>query len=159
MDALNSGTQAAADFATGNYIGAAMNGIKTIQSVGRIFGIGGGNAADVAKTTEKLTEANERLKYSIEQLKESIDNSSGMNAVDNYQKAYDAQERINQQTMEILKTQMGYHGAHHSNAYYWGLSDADYAAINKTLSQQAAKTEDIRMHLSIACIRWKTSIS
>jgi hypothetical protein len=139
MDALNSGTQAAADFATGNYIGAAMNGIKTIQSVGRIFGIGGGNAAEVAKTTEKLTEANERLKYSIEQLKESIDNSSGMNAVDNYQKAYDAQERINQQTMEILKTQMGYHGAHHSNAYYWGLSDADYAAINKTLSQQAAK--------------------
>lgn len=138
MDALNSGTQAVADYASGNYIGAAVNGIKTIQSLGRVFGIGGGNAAEVAKTTERLTEANERLQYSIEQLKESIDKSSGMKAVSNYQKAYDAQEQINQQTMEILKSQMGYHEAHHSNAYYWNLSDADYEAINKTLALQSA---------------------
>lgn len=138
MDALNSGTQAFADYASGNYIGAAMNGIKTVQSIGRIFGIGGGNGKEVAETTEKLRESNERLQYSIEQLKESIDNSSGIKAVDNYQKAYEAQEKINQQTMEILQTQMGYHGAHHSNAYYWNLSDADYAAINKTLAQQSA---------------------
>lgn len=30
MDALNSGTQAFSDFASGNYIGAAMNGIKPL---------------------------------------------------------------------------------------------------------------------------------
>lgn len=138
MDALNSGTQAFSDFASGNYIGAALNGIKTISSLGKMFGIGGGNGAEVAETTNRLTESNERLQYSIEQLKSSIDKTSGMNAVSNYQKAYDAQKQINKQSMEILQSQMGYHGSHHSNAYYWNLSAQDYAAINRTLAQQSA---------------------
>lgn len=137
MDALNSGTQAFSDFATGNYIGAAMNGIKTIGSLGKMFGIGGGNGAEVAKKTEELTESNDRLMYSIDKLKESIDKSSGYTAVSNYNAAYDAQKQVNTQTMDILKTQMGYHGAHHSNAYYWNLSAQDYAAINKTLDEQS----------------------
>lgn len=137
-DALNSGTQAFSDFASGNYIGAAMNGIKTIGSLGKMFGIGGGNGAEVAKKTEELTESNDRLMYSIDKLKDSIDKSSGYTAVSNYNAAYDAQKQVNTQTMDILKTQMGYHGAHHSNAYYWNLSAQDYAAINKTLAQQSA---------------------
>lgn len=137
MDALNSGTQAFSDFASGNYIGAAMNGIKTIGSLGKMFGIGGGNGAEVAKKTEELTESNDRLMYSIDKLKDSIDKSSGYTAVSNYNAAYDAQKQVNTQTMDILKTQMGYHGAHHSNAYYWNLSAQDYAAINKTLVQQS----------------------
>lgn len=138
MDALYSGTQAFSDFASGNYIGAAMNGIKTIGSLGKMFGIGGGNGAEVAKKTEELTESNDRLMYSIDKLKDSIDKSSGYTAVSNYNAAYDAQKQVNTQTMDILKTQMGYHGAHHSNAYYWNLSAQDYAAINKTLAQQSA---------------------
>lgn len=138
MDALNSGTQAFSDFASGNYIGAAMNGIKTIGSLGKIFGIGGGNGSEVAKKTEELTESNDRLMYSIDKLKESIDKSSGYTAVRNYNAAYDAQKQVNTQTMDILKTQMGYHGKHHSNAYYWNLSAQDYAAINRTLAQQSA---------------------
>ena len=137
MDALNSGTQAFSDFASGNYIGAAMNGIKTIGSLGKMFGIGGGNGAEVAKKTEELTESNDRLMYSIDKLKESIDKSSGYTAVSNYNAAYDAQKQVNTQTMDILKTQMGYNGAHHSNAYYWNLSAQDYAAINKTLAEQS----------------------
>lgn len=137
MDALNSGTQAFSDFASGNYIGAAMNGIKTIGSLGKMFGIGGGNGTEVAKKTEELTESNDRLMYSIDKLKESIDKSSGYTAVSNYNAAYDAQKQVNTQTMDILKTQMGYHGAHHSNAYYWNLSAQDYAAINKTLAEQS----------------------
>lgn len=137
MDALNSGQQALSDFKDGNYIGAAMNSINTIKSIGRVFGIGNGsNAKEVAETTEKLTEANERLEYSINKLKDSIDKSSGMSAVKNYDKAYEAQKQINANSIEILKTQMGYHGAHHSNNYYWNLSKKDYSAINKTLAQQ-----------------------
>lgn len=138
-DAFNKGSQAASDFATGNYIGAAINGIGAIKSLGSAFGIGNGsNAKEVAETTNRLTESNERLQYSIEQLKSSIDKTSGMSAVSNYQKAYDAQKQINKQSMEILQAQMGYHGSHHSNAYYWNLSAQDYAAINRTLAQQSA---------------------
>lgn len=138
-DAFNKGSQAASDFATGNYIGAAINGVGTIKSLGSALGIGNGsNAKEVAETTNRLTESNERLQYSIEQLKSSIDKTSGMSAVSNYQKAYDAQKQINKQSMEILQSQMGYHGSHHSNAYYWNLSAQDYAAINRTLAQQSA---------------------
>lgn len=138
-DAFNKGSQAASDFATGNYIGAAINGVGAIKSLGSALGIGNGsNAKEVAETTNRLTESNERLQYSIEQLKSSIDKTSGMSAVSNYQKAYDAQKQINKQSMEILQSQMGYHGSHHSNAYYWNLSAHDYAAINRTLAQQSA---------------------
>ena len=138
-DAFNKGSQAVSDFATGNYIGAAINGIGAIKSLGSALGIGNGsNAKEVAETTNRLTESNERLQYSIEQLKSSIDKTSGMSAVSNYQKAYDAQKQINKQSMEILQAQMGYHGSHHSNAYYWNLSAQDYAAINRTLAQQSA---------------------
>ena len=138
-DAFNKGSQAASDLATGNYIWAAINGVGAIKSLGSALGIGNGsNAKEVAETTNRLTESNERLQYSIEQLKSSIDKTSGMSAVSNYQKAYDAQKQINKQSMEILQTQMGYHGKHHSNAYYWNLSAQDYAAINRTLAQQSA---------------------
>lgn len=138
-DAFNKGSQAASDFATGNYIGAAINGVGAIKSLGSALGIGNGsNAKEVAETTNRLTESNERLQYSIEQLKSSIDKTSGMSAVSNYQKAYDAQKQINKQSMEILQSQMGYHGSHHSNAYYWNLSAQDYAAINRTLAQQSS---------------------
>lgn len=138
-DAFNKGSQAASDFATGNYIGAAINGVGAIKSLGSALGIGNGsNAKEVAETTNRLTESNERLQYSIEQLKSSIDKTSGMSAVSNYQKAYDAQKQINKQSMEILQSQMGYHGSHHSNAYYWNLSAQDYAAINRTLAEQSA---------------------
>lgn len=138
-DAFNKGSQAASDFATGNYIGAAINGVGAIKSLGSALGIGNGsNAKEVAETTNRLTESNERLQYSIEQLKSSLDKTSGMSAVSNYQKAYDAQKQINKQSMEILQSQMGYHGSHHSNAYYWNLSAQDYAAINRTLAQQSA---------------------
>lgn len=138
-DAFNKGSQAASDFATGNYIGAAIKGVRAIKSLGSALGIGNGsNAKEVAETTNRLTESNERLQYSIEQLKSSIDKTSGMSAVNNYQKAYDAQKQINKQSMEILQSQMGYHASHHSNAYYWNLSAQDYAAINRTLAQQSA---------------------
>lgn len=137
LSAFNSASGAAADFATHNYIGAALKSVDAIKSFGKMFGIGGGNGAEVAKRTQELTESNQRLQYSIEQLKSSIDKSSGIKAVSNYQEAYKAQEMINKQSMGILQTQMGYHGSHHSNSYYWNLSDDAYAAINKTLAQQA----------------------
>lgn len=138
VDAFDKGSQAVSNFASGNYIGAAINSVGVIKSLGSALGIGNGsNAKEVSETTTRLSEANERLRYSIEQLKSSIDKTSGYNAVSNYNKAYEAQKQVNQQSMDILKAQMGYHGAHHSNASYWNLSAQDYAAINKTLAQQS----------------------
>lgn len=137
LDGFNSAAGAAADFASGNYIGAALKGISAITSFGSVLGIGGGNEKEVAETTERLTKSNEILKASIDDLKNSIEKSNGSKAVDSYRRAVDNQKQVIENTMDILKSQMYYHSAHHSNVYYWDLNKSDYADINSTLAKFA----------------------
>lgn len=101
--------------------------------------INGSNAKEVAETTERLTDSNERLKSAVDNLKDEMSKSGGWKAIDAAKQAKADQETINQQTAQILMEQMGYHGSHHSNAYYWGLGQQDYASLNKTLSDYARK--------------------
>lgn len=133
LNAFNSATGAAVDFASGNYIGAALKGISAIKSFGSLLGIGNGNEKAVAETTERLTKSNGYLKASIDNLKDSIDKSNGSKAVESYKEAYKNQEAYNKNQMDILRAQMGYHGRYHSNARNWRLNGDDYAAINDTL--------------------------
>lgn len=135
------------DAMSGNFVGALSNGIGAVKGVlsgfNNIFGfgIGKGNAEYVTELTEKLTDSNDRLRDSIDRLKDKIDESAGGEAIKNYEQAKDAQEQLNRQTLEILKAQMSYTGAHHSNAYYWGeaidgnaaTSSRIYGSINKSL--------------------------
>lgn len=97
------------------------------------------NAKEVNETTERLTNANDRLRESVDKLKDEMSKSGGWRAISAATQAEADQRKINQQTMEILKAQMGYTGAHHSNAYYWGLGQGDYASLNKTLADYARK--------------------
>lgn len=129
LGAFNSAAGAAADFASGNYIGAAFKGISAIKSFGSVLGIGGGNAAAVNRTTERLTKSNEELAKRIDSLSEVIGNSAGAKAVNAYETALKAQEEIKANNMEVLKAQMGYHKKHHSNTYY--ASDKEIASYNR----------------------------
>lgn len=128
LDALNSAAGAAGDFASGNYVGAALKGISAIKSFGSMLGIGGGNEKEVARTTERLTKSNEELGKRIDSLSERIGNSAGNKAINAYETALKAQKEINANSMEILKKQMGYHSAHHSNNSY--ASDSKIASYN-----------------------------
>ncbi len=118
LDGFNNAAGAAVDFASGNYIGAAIKGLSAIKSFGSALGIGGGNEKSVADTTERLTKSNEELAKRIDDLADVIGDSAGVKAVNAYNAALKAQEEINKNNMEILKAQMGYHSAHHSNSYY-----------------------------------------
>lgn len=129
LDALNSAAGAAGDFASGNYVGAALKGISAIKSFGSMLGIGGGNEKEVARTTERLTKSNEELGKRIDSLSERIGNSAGNKAINAYETALKAQKEINANSMEILKKQMGYHSAHHSNNSY--ASDKKIASYNE----------------------------
>lgn len=110
-------------------------------SIGRWFGakgsIGdwftGSNAKQVAETTERLTNQNEALQHSIDKLKDSIDNSYGGKAISDYTEAKKAQELRNENLRNILYTQQRYHGAHHSNAYYWNMSQDYTDMVNQLL--------------------------
>ena len=119
-----------------NHVGNIVNTL-TFGGFNSIFG---SNAKEVAETTNRLTESNERLKGAVDNLKDEMSKSGGWKAIDSAKQAKEDQEKINRQTLDILKAQMGYHGAHHSNAYYWGLGSEDYASLNKTLADYAKKT-------------------
>lgn len=133
-DAFNKGSQAASDFATGNYIGAVINGIGAIKSLGSVFGIGSGNAKEVAETQRRLTESNERLQKSIDKLKDTMSNTYGKESTNAYKEALQQQKTYNHNVMEIAKQQMSYHGSHHSWSSYWsGFNDEQMAKIRQNV--------------------------
>lgn len=121
--------------------------VGIIDVLGSAFGLdigwlSGSNAKEVNELTDKLTDSNDDLRNSIDKLKDSIDDSNGSSAITDYESAYEAQERINKQQLEILQAQMGYHGSHHSNSYYWDLSQSDYSQINKLLGTKLSSLDD-----------------
>lgn len=129
---------AAADFASGNYIGAAMKGISAVKNVGAMFGIGGGNGAETQKTIDRLTKSNEYLKASIDGLSKKIGEASGADAAVLGIKAVSAQQSVEQNYRDILNAQMHYHGAHHSNAAKWDMSDDSMNTLKKDKGLDAA---------------------
>ena len=133
-DAFNKGSQAASDFATGNYIGAVINGIGAIKSLGGVFGIGSGNAKEVAEIQRRLTESNERLQKSIDKLKDTMTNTYGKESTNAYKDALQQQKTYNHNVMEIAKQQMSYHGSHHSWSSYWsGFNDEQMTKIRQNV--------------------------
>ena len=130
LSGFNNAAGAAADFASGNYIGAVAKGVSAIKDFGSALGIGGGNAAKVNKLTEENNKAIETLTQRIDLLKSAIDKNTGAKAVNIGNSAIKAQEEINKRAMETLQAQMGYSSAHHSNAYY--ASDSKIAQMYRS---------------------------
>ena len=127
----------------GNIIDTVTGALGSVLSFGLLSSDGisswltNGNEKEVAETTEELTKMNERLADSIDRLKESIDKQSGGSAVESYNEARKLQlEKIENEAAK-LEAQMGYHSAHHSNAYYWNreFDAANYEKINALLNK------------------------
>lgn len=119
LSAFNNASGAVADYASGNYIGAALKGINAIKDFGGMLGIGGGNAAEVQATIDRLSDRNEILTRAIEDLTEELEVNRGAMTIQAAQEAMRYQEEKNQNLKEIAQTQAGYHNAHHSWNYYW----------------------------------------
>ena len=82
--------------------------------------INGSNAKEVQASIDRLTDRNESLQQSIEDLTDTIKGGEGTKSVSAYQQAYDYQAETNRNYLDIAKAQAGYHGSHHSWNYYWG---------------------------------------
>ena len=122
----------------GNIINSIIGSLGHLLSFGALSGnmgdwFTGSNAKKVSDTTERLTNQNEALQHSIDKLKDSIDKSYGGKAISDYKEAKKAQELKNENLRDILTTQQGYHGSHHSNAYYWNMSDDFTKMVNDLL--------------------------
>jgi hypothetical protein len=137
-------TGAVSSLASGDVVGALNGVVKGFQSWGKLIGIGnGGNVKEVARVTERNTQSNERLTQAVERLKETMDRQNGASAVNTFQAALADQRRIIEQTMEILMAQMGYHGAHHSNAKKFNLGDEAYTRISALLGRNVNSLDSL----------------
>ena len=130
-EAGNAAQSVMKDFMSGNFIGAASNGIQAFKSLGSSIGhfFSGDNDKEVRRTTERLTASNKELAKRIDSLSDIIGSSAGAKAVNAYDTALKAQKEINKNNMDILKAQMRNYGKHHSNSYY--ANDRIISSYNK----------------------------
>lgn len=101
-------------------IKAVSGAVKTLFSLGGIINWNGSNAKEVQATMERLTNRNEMLQTSIEDLTDTIKQSRGTKSVAAYRDAYKMQQETNSNYLQMAMAQAGYHGSHHSWNYYWG---------------------------------------
>lgn len=99
----------------------ALGGVvKQVFSLGGIINWSGSNAKEEQATMERLTNRNEMLQTSIEDLTDTIKQSRGTKSVAAYRDAYKMQQETNSNYLQMAMAQAGYHGSHHSWNYYWG---------------------------------------
>ena len=99
-------------------IGGLLNTVS-FGGFNKLFGIGG-NAREVQAAIDRLTDRNEKLQTSIEDLTDTIKASKGTKSVEAYRDAYKYQKETNTNYLQIAKEQARYSGSHHSWNYYWG---------------------------------------
>lgn len=138
----------------GNIIKDAGNLVLgVVEGIGSMFGaksgwLTGSNAKEVKRITDELTKSNDALKNSIDRLKDSIDKENGITAITDTQKALDAQQKVNENSMRILKEQMNYHGSHKSNRHYWNLNEEQYSQINAVLAEYQRRNPQAKTSLN-----------
>lgn len=129
------------DFITqigGSLVSGIGNILNTISFGGfnSLFGVGG-NAKEVNRTIDKLTARNEILTDAIDRLRDSIDKTSGIKAVEDSEKAEKLQKEKEQNLKDIMVAQMGYHGSHGSfNRYFRGFSQEQINKVSEAIGRQ-----------------------
>ena len=101
-----------------NGIGGLLNTVS-FGGFNKLFGIGG-NAREVQAAIDRLTDRNEKLQTSIEDLTDTIKASKGTKSVEAYRDAYKYQKETNANYLQIAQEQARYSKSHHSWNYYWG---------------------------------------
>jgi len=99
-------------------IGGLLNTVS-FGGFNKLFGIDG-NAREVQAAIDRLTDRNEKLQTSIEDLTDTIKASKGTKSVEAYRDAYKYQKETNANYLQIAQEQARYSKSHHSWNYYWG---------------------------------------
>ena len=124
----------------GGLLDTVLGRVGNILSLGALSSKGpsdwftNSNAEKVQKTIDRLTDRNELLQQSIEDLTDAMENAYGSKATSYYEQAYKNQQETNQNYLDIAKAQASYHGSHHSwNAYWSGFSSEEMEWIKKNV--------------------------
>jgi len=88
LSAFNDASGAAADFASGNYIGALTKGVSALQNFTSVLGIGGDNTAKMQKKIDELNLRNDVLAKRLEELNDTLQSTNSITgAQDVYKEA------------------------------------------------------------------------
>lgn len=116
-------------------IGGLLNTVS-FGGFNKLFGIGG-NVREVQAAIDRLTDRNEKLQTSIEDLTDTIKASKGTKSVEAYRDAYKYQKETNANYLQIAQEQARYSGSHHSWNYYWGgFSQAQIDKLSGQIGRQ-----------------------
>lgn len=128
LSAFNSASGAVADYASGNYIGAAVKSIDAIKSFSDAI-IGGGNVDSMEAEIAKLGESNENLAKAVSDLSENIgkSDSTSQQSIDAYKAAIDAESEWEENQRQRIDDRASEHGRHHSFDYNVGRKGTDWS--------------------------------
>ena len=118
-------------------IKAVSGAVKTLFSLGGTINWNGSNAKEVQATIDRLTDRNEKLQTSIEDLTDEIKSGKGTKSVAAYRDSYKMQEETNANYLQIAMARARYHGKHHSWNYYWdGFSEDQIAKLSGQIGRE-----------------------
>ena len=109
LSAFNDASGAAVDFANHNYIGALTKGVSAIQGFTSFLGIGGDNTAKMQNSIDALTQKNNVLAQCLDNLNDTIQNSSLYKA----QAAYEDAKKLTAQSEANEQNKMYYEAEKH----------------------------------------------
>lgn len=132
----------------GNILNAVIGNLVHILSFGSVGRNAGdwfthSNADEINRRVKALEESNERLKSSIDKLKNTLENKNGVSAVKTYEEARDKMQKVITQTMDIVRNKMSYHSAHRSNASRWDMGEDRYSQINELLNRNRGNYNEL----------------
>lgn len=115
-------------------IGKNTYHLLNILSFGGFNSLFGGNGKKVQSAIDNLTSSNERLRKSIDKLKDTMAGTYGKESTNAYKEAVRQQQTYNSNVMEIAKQQMSYWGSHKSWNHYWsGFNDEQMKLIRENV--------------------------
>lgn len=102
LSGFNNAAGAATDFASGNYIGAALKGFSALKNFSNMLGFGGDSDKHLQEDIERLTASNEALKYSIDELSDKMSESAVVDAEAIYKQQKEQLDQSEKNTQEMM---------------------------------------------------------
>lgn len=116
LTAFNDAAGAAADFMSGNYIGALSKGMSAVQGFSSVLGIGADNTAKMQDKIDELNQRNEVLASCLEELNDTLQSTNSIaGAQDVYKESVELIKAQEKNASDAMKAEANKHGTWRSS--------------------------------------------
>ena len=134
LSAFNNAAGAAADFASGNFVGAALKGMNAVNDIAGMFGIGGEADKNYAKDMERLSASNEHLIAAIDRLSDRMETGGFLTIEKSYEEQKDYLSQVEGNISEQLERSL--HDWKKDNFWGHGHVDSAETVLNNNLDSE-----------------------